>query len=184
MWPLLPPTATRPAGETMLAPSRAFGYRIAMTDKAPGISFPLKDSAGYLLRMTHRSFARAVQAQIAPRGVTIGMWYFLRILWEEDGLTQRELSQRIEMMEPTTATALRNMEERNLVRRVRNAADKRKVNIYLTDEGRALRDVLLPHAQTVNETALAGVSAADIACFRRVLEQMRVNLGPGEGCEV
>jgi len=184
MWTLLGPTATRPPGESMLAPPRTFGYRIAMTDKTPGISFPLKDSAGYLLRMTHRSFARAVQAEIAPRGVTIGMWYFLRILWEEDGLTQRELSQRIEMMEPTTATALRNMEERNLVRRVRNVTDKRKVNIYLTDEGRALRDVLLPHARAVNETALAGVSAADVACFRRVLEQMRVNLGPGEGDEV
>jgi DNA-binding MarR family transcriptional regulator len=155
-----------------------------MNEKTPGISFPLKDSAGYLLRMTHRSFARAVQAEIAPRGVTIGMWYFLRILWEEDGLTQRELSQRIEMMEPTTATALRNMEERNLVRRVRNPTDKRKVNIYLTEEGRALREVLLPYARQVNDTALAGVSDADVACFRRVLGQMRVNLGSGEGDEI
>ena len=151
-----------------------------MEEKTPGISFPLEASAGYLLRMTHRSFARAIQQQIAPKGVTIGMWYFLRILWEEDGLTQRELSQRIEMMEPTTATALRNMEERNLVRRVRNASDKRKVNIYLTDEGRALREVLLSYAKQVNEAALAGVSDADVACFRRVLSQMRVNLGPGE----
>jgi len=155
-----------------------------MDEQAPGISFPLEDSAGYLLRMTHRSFARAVQAAIAPRGVTIGMWYFLRILWEEDGLTQRELSQRIEMMEPTTATALRNMAERNLVRRVRNATDKRKVNIYLTDEGRALREVLLPFAIQVNETALAGVSPDDIACFRKVLGLMRINLGPGDGDEV
>ena len=155
-----------------------------MDEKTPDISFPLKDSAGYLLRMTHRSFARAVQAEIAPRGVTIGMWYFLRILWEEDGLTQRELSQRIEMMEPTTATALRNMEERNLVRRVRNATDKRKVNIYLTDEGRALRAVLLPHARQVNDTALAGVSDEDAACFRRVLDRMRANLGPGDGDEI
>jgi DNA-binding MarR family transcriptional regulator len=149
-----------------------------MDDKTPRFSFPLEESTGYLLRMTHRSFARAVQQRIAPRGVTIGMWYFLRILWEEDGLTQRELSQRIEMMEPTTATALRNMEERNLVRRVRNASDKRKVNIYLTDAGRALRDVLLPHAKAVNEMALAGVAEADIACFRKVLGQMRANLGP------
>jgi MarR family transcriptional regulator, organic hydroperoxide resistance regulator len=150
-----------------------------MDDKMAQSPFPLELSNGYLLRMTHRSFARAMQAQIEPRGVTIGMWYFLRILWEEDGLTQRELSQRIEMMEPTTATALRNMEERNLVRRVRNVGDKRKVNIYLTDEGRALRDVLLPYARQVNEQALAGVSGPDIAVYRRVLSQMRVNLGSG-----
>lgn len=155
-----------------------------MDDKKPPYSFSLETSAGYLLRMTHRSFARAMQREISPRGVTIGMWYFLRILWEEDGLTQRELSQRIEMMEPTTATALRNMEERNLVRRVRNATDKRKVNIYLTDEGRALRETLLPYAKAVNDTALAGVSEADVDCFRRVLGQMRINLGPAGSDEL
>jgi DNA-binding MarR family transcriptional regulator len=152
-----------------------------MDDKKPLYSFPLEESTGYLLRKTHRSFARAVQKEIAPRGVTMGMWYFLRILWEEDGLTQRELSQRIEMMEPTTATALRNMEERNLVRRVRNATDKRKVNIFLTDEGRGLREVLLPYARLVNDTALAGVSKEDVACFRRVLTQMRANLCAAQG---
>jgi DNA-binding MarR family transcriptional regulator len=147
-----------------------------MDDKTPRYSFPLEESTGYLLRKTHRSFARAVQKEVSPRGVTMGMWYFLRILWEEDGLTQRELSQRIEMMEPTTATALRNMEERNLVRRVRNPTDKRKVNIFLTAEGQALREVLLPYARAVNEAALAGVSPEDIACFRRVLTKMRANL--------
>ncbi|HLZ67843.1 MAG TPA: MarR family transcriptional regulator [Aliidongia sp.] len=156
-----------------------------MVDKTPQFSFPLEQSTGYWLRKTHRSFARAMQQRIEPRGVTIGMWYFLRILWEEDGLTQRELSQRIEMMEPTTATALRNMEERNLVRRVRNPTDKRKVNIYLTEEGRALRNVLLPHAKAVDAAALAGVTEADIACFHRVLHQMRVNLGPaGDADEI
>lgn len=154
-----------------------------MDDKTPRYSFPLEESIGYLLRMTHRSFARAVQKEISPRGVTIGMWYFLRILWEEDGLTQRELSQRVEMMEPTTATALRNMEERNFVRRVRNPTDKRKVNIYLTDEGRALREVMLPQARAINQAALAGVAAEDIASLRRVLCQMRANLGPGEPIE-
>ena len=147
-----------------------------MNKNTPAFSFPLDQSTGYLLRKTHRSFARAVQQQVAPHGVTIGMWYFLRILWEEDGLTQRELSQRIEMMEPTTATALKSMEERNLVRRVRNVDDKRKVNIYLTEEGRALRELLLPYAKNINERALDGVPPEDIACFRRVMDRMRTNL--------
>jgi DNA-binding MarR family transcriptional regulator len=155
-----------------------------MDEKKARYSFPVEESAGYLLRMTHRSFVRAVQQQIEPHGVTIGMWYFLRILWEEDGLTQRELSQRIELMEPTTATALRNMEERNLVRRVRNPVDKRKVNIFLTDEGRALREVLLPYAKAVNERALAGVSEAEVDRFKGVLRQMRLNLGQPEQGEI
>ena len=35
---------------------------------------------------------RALQARLAAHGVSFGHWTFLRILWERDGLTQRELS--------------------------------------------------------------------------------------------
>ena len=109
-----------------------------------GADFPPDQSVGYLVREAHRAFFRALGARVSRHGVSIGMWYFLRALWEEDGLTQRELSRRVKMMEPTTATALESMERRGLISRTRNAEDRRKVNIRLTAEGRRLRDVLLP----------------------------------------
>ena len=79
-------------------------------------------------------------------------------LWDEDGLNERELSQRVGMMEPTTVTALNSMERRGLVERVRNPHDRRKVNIYLTPKGRSLREVLLPCAAEVSELATRGSS--------------------------
>lgn len=42
--------------------------------------------------------------------MTLGHWTFLRILWEKDGLTQRELSYEAGVMEPTTVIAVRAME--------------------------------------------------------------------------
>ena len=56
---------------------------------------PTETSLGYLVRETHRAFTRSLQARIAPHGITIGMWFFLRALWEEDGISQRALSQRV-----------------------------------------------------------------------------------------
>ena len=53
---------------------------------------------------------RALQARLAAHGVTFGHWTFLRILWEGDGLTQRELSDEAGVMEPTTFAALKAME--------------------------------------------------------------------------
>jgi DNA-binding MarR family transcriptional regulator len=141
------------------------------------VDFDSGTSIGYLLRDTYRAFTRVLQARIAAHGVTIGQWYFLRVLWEEDGLTQRELSQRVGMMEPTTVTALNGMEKRGYVRRVRNTTDKRKVNIFLTERGRALRNVLLPHAIDVNVRAAAGLPAADVETVRRALHAMKRNLG-------
>ncbi len=140
------------------------------------VEFDSETSVGYLLRDTYRAFTKILQSRISAHGVTIGQWYFLRVLWDEDGLTQRELSQRVGMMEPTTVTALNGMEKRGYVKRVRNVDDKRKVNIYLTEKGKALRNVLLPHAIDVNIRAVAGVSPDDVEVVRRALHAMKRNL--------
>lgn len=105
--------------------------------KGVDVQFDSETSVGYLLRDTYRAFTKILQARISAHGVTIGQWYFLRVLWDEGGLTQRELSLRVGMMEPTTVTALNGMEKRGYVKRVRNTEDKRKVNIYLTEKGQA-----------------------------------------------
>lgn len=130
-----------------------------------------------LVRDLHRSFARALQRRISSHGVSMGQWFFLRVLWERDGLTQRELSQRVGMMEPTTVTAVSSMERRGFVQRVRNPHDRRKVNIFLTDRGRALRDVLLPCAAELEETALRGVDPADAQRAITVLLKVMENIG-------
>lgn len=140
------------------------------------LEFLPENSLGYLFRDIHRAFSKVLQARIAAHGVTIGQWYFLRALWEEDGLTQRELSQRVGMMEPTTVTALNGMEKRGYVKRVRNTTDRRKVNIYLTDLGRSLRPKLLPFAVETNELAAAGVTPKEIEKVRQVLRHMKKNL--------
>jgi DNA-binding MarR family transcriptional regulator len=149
---------------------------IAAAVKGKDVEFDSETSVGYLLRDTYRAFTKVLQSRIAAQGVTLGQWYFLRVLWDEDGLTQRELSQRVGMMEPTTVTALNGMEKRGYVKRVRNTDDKRKVNIYLTDRGRALRNTLLPHAIDVNIRAVAGVSPDDVETLRRTLNAMKFNL--------
>jgi DNA-binding MarR family transcriptional regulator len=87
------------------------------------------------------------------------------------------LSQRVGMMEPTTVTALNGMERRGLVQRVRNAHDRRKVNIFLTPKGHGLRDVLLPCADAVNDQAKRGIESADLRAAVEAIERMIANLG-------
>jgi DNA-binding MarR family transcriptional regulator len=100
----------------------------------------------------------------------------LRVLWTDDGLSQRELSARVGMMEPTTAIALRSMERCGLVRRVRSSDDRRKVRVLLTAKAKRLRNELLGVARSITDAAEQGVSARDLASFRRVVERMTANL--------
>ena len=128
-----------------------------------------------LLRDAHRTVARALSNKIAPHGVSIGQWHFLRALWEEDGMTQRELSHRVGMMEPTTVTALNGMERRGLVKRVRNPRDRRKLNVYLTETGRGLKAQLLPLEEALNQEI--SMLATGATGFDQALQAVIAGLG-------
>ena len=138
--------------------------------------FPPAESSGYLVRDAHRAFQRLLEKRIAGYGLKRGQWYFLRVPWTEDGLSQRELSARVGMMEPTTVIALRGMEKAGLIRRVRGTADRRITRVHLTPKARRLRDRLLQISQGVNDQGAEGIDPAALAQFRRVIARMTENL--------
>lgn len=136
----------------------------------------LDESLGFQIRHTNRLLQRYLQEQIEPHGITLGMWYFLRVLWQEDGLTQSELSQRVGTMEPTTLVAIKSMVASGFVERRRNAKDGRKLNIFLTKKGKALRDVCVPMAMEVNALAARGLSEEDRSRLMQTLQTLQDNL--------
>lgn len=138
--------------------------------------FDPEDSAGYLVRDAHLMFVKALRGRLQAHGVTPGQWFFLRALWIEEGLSQRELSRRVRTTEPTTVSALKLLERNRLIRRQRNADDRRTINIFLTDKGRALKAELMPYARELTGIATEGLSEADFKEFRRILNRMRRNL--------
>ena len=140
------------------------------------VTFPPRLSSGYLVRDAHRAFQRLLERRIAAYGVTRGQWYFLRVLWITDGLSQRELSARVGMMEPTTVIALRSMEKSGLIRRVRGADDRRKVRVSLTAKAKRLRGELLAVARAITAEAEEGIAPRDLAAFRRIVARMTENL--------
>jgi MarR family transcriptional regulator, organic hydroperoxide resistance regulator len=140
------------------------------------VSFPPRLSSGYLVRDAHRAFQRLLERRIAAYGVTRGQWYFLRVLWTADGVSQRELSAQVGMMEPTTAIALRSMERSQLIRRLRSSDDRRKVQVFLTPKAKRLRNELLTLARGITAEAEQGIGARDLSTFRRVIMHMTANL--------
>jgi len=138
--------------------------------------FPPRLSSGYLVRDAHRAFQRLLERRIAPYGVTRGQWYFLRVLWSHDGLSQRQLSARVGMMEPTTVIALRSMEKSGLIQRERSNDDRRKVRVLLTAKAKRLRNELLAVARGITDASEGGIASRDLAAFRRVIARMTANL--------
>ena len=138
------------------------------------------DRLAHLIRDASRAFRRALQIRLARHGVPFGHWRFLRILWDTDGLTQKELSARAGVMEPTTFAAMKAMESLGYIERRQIATNKKNVYVYLTDTGRALKIRLVPLAEETNHISTRNVDPADLAIARRVLLSMIDNLAQDE----
>jgi DNA-binding MarR family transcriptional regulator len=106
----------------------------------------------------------------------MGIFQFLRILWEDSGLTQAELAERARMRGPSAAGALHELERRGFVRRTPDAHDRRKIRVVLTRKGRQLYDLVMPDIDVTNRVMLDGFSAAEQRSLKLMLHRMRRNL--------
>lgn len=137
-------------------------------------------SIGYLTRINFRAFSRALEKLTIEHGVSAGQWRFLRVLWDQDGITQRELADRTGTTEATTVRSVNGLLKSGFITRKRVSDDRRKMKITLTARGRRLRNELLPLVISVNERALKGVSKRDVDITRRVLMRTFENLTSDE----
>jgi DNA-binding MarR family transcriptional regulator len=128
------------------------------------------------LRNSYRVFARALQERIQAEGIPIGSWPFLRHLWQQDGITQKELTNAVGLMQPNTNAALKQLGRRGWVKQTPDSDDKRKIRIYLTPKGRQLFYRAFPLALRAREQALADFSEDEIATLRTLLKRITKNL--------
>ncbi|WP_432097595.1 MarR family winged helix-turn-helix transcriptional regulator [Streptomyces sp. bgisy100] len=133
-------------------------------------------SLGYQINHLARLLERALRDRIAAFGVVPGQFAQLLALYEQDGLTQRELCERVQIEQPTMANTLRRMERDGLVERVPDPNDGRQALVLLTDRAHEIRDGLVAIAHTVNETATRGLDAPDVDALLRSIAQVIENL--------
>jgi DNA-binding MarR family transcriptional regulator len=135
-----------------------------------------RQSVGYLARYAHRAFSKALAAELAPHDILGGQWSVLRVLWEQEGLSQVDLAERMRVEKASLTSVLGAMERRKLIVRTRNSDDRRKVNISLTSHGRSLKAQLLPYGVSINRKATRGMSGEEVDQLRGLLARVIRNL--------
>ncbi|GGJ59694.1 MarR family transcriptional regulator [Sphingopyxis bauzanensis] len=135
-----------------------------------------ENSIGYLARIVFRSFSRLLERGTLTHDVSAGQWRFLRQLWREDGITQRELSERVGMREPTTVVALKGLEKAGFITRKKTDDDRRKTFIYLTPYAKKLELTLAPMNAEAHEVATRGMSDEEVEALQKLLRRVIDNL--------
>ena len=100
-----------------------------------GFDADTRKSIGYLLRDTSRRILNGLTALLEPHGITLPQYFVLRELWQEEGLTQREVANRVGVLEPTMVTTLDALARLGMIVRVRSTTDRRKTHVQLTPPG-------------------------------------------------
>ena len=121
--------------------------------KRSTVSSTIHIGLGKRLRLAHMAFSRGLRMELAKENVSFGQFVHLERLWEQDGITQKELSARVGVETASSTAILAELEALGFVKRERNAEDRRAVNVFLTPAGRALKPALLACAGRVNARA-------------------------------
>ena len=102
------------------------------------MGFDKTASAGFLANHMARLFAAGLQRRVAPLGLAPAQFMVLLELWQDDGLTQRDLVERLDVEQATMANTLARMVRDGLVTRMPHLADRRAQIVRLTPHARAL----------------------------------------------
>jgi DNA-binding MarR family transcriptional regulator len=135
----------------------------------------------HLIKDAFRGTSRALQHRLKQQSVAYAHWTLLRVLWQTDGITQRQLSEQAGVAEPSTFSALQRMEKLGYVTRHKMQSNGKEVRVFVAPKGAALRRSIVAAAEDVNRVALAGISAADVEATRRTLLAMIGNLADERG---
>jgi MarR family transcriptional regulator for hemolysin len=132
---------------------------------------------GALLGLTTRQWRRAVDQQLQPFGLTEATWRpLLQIARTPEALRQKELAAALSLDSSAVVRLLDSLQTAGLIERREDAADRRAKSILLTDTGKAMVARVEESARQVRDTALVGISDADIATTMRVMRQINQTL--------
>ena len=122
-----------------------------------------------------RTLRARVDRTLQNSGLRLGQYQVLRHLWEEDGLTPREIADRLGVEMPTVTRTVQRMVRDGLVARRAHPEDARSVRIYLTKRGLDLRPALAEIIAEQTERALRGFSPGERAEFAEMLDRIAEN---------
>jgi DNA-binding MarR family transcriptional regulator len=135
-----------------------------------------QDYVGLLIAVARRRLKQAVLSRIGGQKIALQQFWFLVTLWEQPGMSQSGLAERVRVDAPTASRVLAAMERRELVARKSDPRDRRRTLLALTPAGERLAEELARTAAEVRSAVVDGMSQAEVEALRRGLRKVIENM--------
>ncbi len=139
----------------------------------------LKTQGGFLITQIKQIGSRIFEKLLVKAGIEEfngAQGRILYILWQEDGVPIVELSRKTGLAKTSLTSMLERMENANLVMRIADQSDGRKILISLTETARKLSYEYNKISQEMNEIYYTGFSDDEIKVFENTLQRVLSNL--------
>lgn len=122
----------------------------------------------FIIRTSWHRISRLYNQKAALHNATMSVGFILMMI-EKEGTPSTKLGPKMGMEPTSLSRTLQNMEENKLIRREFNEKDKRKVFIFLTDEGIALRRIVRDFLIEFNSKCQKKIKKKELEAFYKVM---------------
>ena len=135
--------------------------------------YDIEKSIGFLVSKAYQRAWATLREEIEPYDLTTPQFALLAFLWQQDGLTQAELSEKGQIDRSTIGGLIDRLERNGLLERRQHPQDRRAYQIHLTEQGKAMEETLSACADRSLKRYTNGLSDGEITELRRMLEILR-----------
>ena len=140
-------------------------------------SYDFHNSIGFIVNRTAKAYVKALDSELREKvGVTFGQWKVLVMLSMQDGITQKEIANKLGLEAATLIPIIDKMEKQGFIIRQVDEADRRNNRIYRTDKSEALWDEMIECAIKIRKISVKDISEKHVAIMRESLEKISENL--------
>jgi MarR family transcriptional regulator, transcriptional regulator for hemolysin len=136
----------------------------------------LSRNFGFILNDVARLLRTTFDRRVKALGLTRSQWWVLNHLFRNDGATQSELAETLEVEKATLGRLLDRLEQKGWVRREGDANDRRAKRVFLTEEVEPALKAMRAAASEVRRDALTGLSGDEQERFVDMLLAIKANL--------
>ena len=130
----------------------------------------------YLVKQVELATRARLDEIVRPAGLTALQYTALTVLERHDDMSSAQLARRSFVTAQSMADMITALEGRALIERHRDRADRRRLVVSLTAEGRALLEAFRAEVAALEQTMLAGLSGPEVAALRAALVACHANL--------
>ncbi len=142
--------------------------------KAADEALQLDNQLCFALYSTSLAMSKVYKPLLDELGITYPQYLVMLVLWESDRLTVSEIGERLYLDSGTLTPLLKRLEAAELVHRLRDTDDERRVLIRLSAEGRKLKQKAAKLPQCI--LAATQCSLSELKKLTRELQALRANL--------